>query len=74
MADLCYINSNQKWADFSLNQYRRDFKSLWGPNGTKTAILIYIKQIMWIHWMRNPVQFGVKNAPIGLGETQCKHL
>ena len=46
MADLCNVNSNRKWVDFFLNRYRRDFKSLWGPNGTKTAILIYNKIII----------------------------
>ena len=28
------------------NQYSRGFNSLWGPNGTKTVILIYDKHII----------------------------
>ena len=34
---LCNKNSNRKWADL---------KSFWGPNGTKTVILIYNTHIM----------------------------
>ena len=37
------MNSNRMWADFSLNRYRKNFKSLRGPNGTKTVISIYNK-------------------------------
>ena len=64
MADLCNINSNRKWADFSLNRYWGDFKSLWGPNGTKTAILIYNKHIIWIENRGYEIQSSGKNAPL----------
>ena len=37
MPDLCNIKSNRKWADFSLNQYRRDFKSLWDALDAKSS-------------------------------------
>ena len=39
MHNLCNKNS-RKLAYFSLNRYRMNFKSLWGPNGTKTVIFI----------------------------------
>ena len=37
MPDLCNIKSNRMWADFSLNQYRRDFKSLWDALDAKSS-------------------------------------
>ena len=63
MADLCNINSNRKWMDISLNGYRKDFKSLWGPNGTwdqEMVILINDK-----HIAVSEIQSGVKKCTSG---------
>ena len=63
IADLCNINSNRKWMDISLNGYRKDFKSLWGPNGTwdqEMVILINDK-----HIAVSEIQSGVKKCTSG---------
>ena len=67
MANLCSMNRYWKVGDFSLNRYPRDFKSIWGPNGTKKVILIHNKHIM--HARSSPAG---KMAP--LGETHCTYI
>ena len=66
ITDLCNINRNRTREDFALNRYRRDFKSLWGPNGTKMVILT--NRIDVRDSRSGPAEFLA-----GLDETHCRY-
>ena len=52
MTDLCNVN-------IASGSGRRNFKSLWGPNGTKTIILISNKQYITYHKDALDARFGL---------------
>ena len=79
MADLYNINNNRKWLNFSLNRFRRDFKSLWGTKSQCGRMVCWSNILFFQVYMKHNINFNqIKSiltpiTPFGVQNGQKKH-